>query len=516
MHRFLSRFFDKITGVIDGFDRIVFRGWLGQFCYPEGMEGFLASQNVLLKDFEPFAKSLTDILRADAEATAAKLHGKVHYLTSPKESKEKLAQKYMADRDVRFGPICVLSALEPCTTWQVRRSRERKHPQQFRRRSAKCLHYYHYFSDRRFGFGHIRVQSWFPFQVRVCLNGRDWLGRRLDDHRMRYERADNSFPWIASPERAQELMDEMLKLDWPKVLDELAISTNPMLAVLTDQLGRGFYWTTWQAEWATDVMFKDAESLAECYPSFVRYAVENLKSPDVMRFLGKKLHGNYKGEITTDYKKRVEGIRVKHWAGRNSMKMYDKFGRILRPEMTFNDPGEFKVLRKAQGDPDSPVKLRPLRKSVVDLRRLARTGKACTHRYLDVLANVAVDTPLRQIVEPLTRPTELAGRRVRGLRPWTSPDVELLEAVGRGEFIANGFRNRDLVPLLHRKVPDDPAERRKLSAKVTRLLRLLRAHRLIKKVEGTHRYLVTTRGRTAIDAIIAARSVSLSKLQQCA
>ncbi len=340
--------------MIDGFDRIVFRGWLGQFCHEEGMKGFLASQNVLLKEFEQFAKSLTGVLCRDAETAAAQLHGKVHNLPSPGESKEKLAQKYMADRNVRFGPICVLSALEPCWTWEVRRSRERKHPQQFRRKLTKCLHYYHYFSDRRFGFGHVRVQSWFPFQVRVCLNGREWLGRRLDDYRLRYERADNSFPWIASPERAQELMDQFLTLAWPKVLDEVAVAANPMLGAFVEQLGQGLYWTTWQAEWATDVMFKDAASLAECYPSFVRYAMENLKSADVMRFLSRKLVPQYQGEITSDFKKRVEGIRVKHWAGFNSMKLYDKFGRILRPELTVNDPGQFKVRRKAQGKPDSP------------------------------------------------------------------------------------------------------------------------------------------------------------------
>ena len=333
---------------------------------------------------------------------------------------------------------------------------------------------------------------------------------------MRYERADNCFPWIASPPRAQELMDEFLALAWPKVLDELVVTANPMIGTLVDQLGHGFYWTTWQAEWATDVMFKDAESLAECYPSFVRYAMENLKSPDVMRFLGKRLAPHFQGEITTDYKKRVEGIRVKHRAKLNSLKMYDKFGRILRPEMTVNDPGEFKVRHKAQGQPDSPVILRPLRKTVVDLRRLARTGKACTHRYLDTLATVRVDIPLMRIVEPLTRPAQLSGRRVRGLRPWAAPDVPLLEAVARGEFIANGFRNRNLVPLLFPELPGDPAQRRKASAKVTRLLRLLRAHRLIEKVEGTHRYFVTYRGRTAIAAILAARNASLSKLQQCA
>jgi hypothetical protein len=253
----------------------------------------------------------------------------------------------------------------------------------------------------------------------------------------------------------------------------------------------------------------------------VRYAMENLKSADVMRFLGRRLVGQYRGEIITDYKRRIEGVRIKHWAAFNSMKMYDKFASVLRPELTINDPSQFKVRRKAQGDPDSPVILRPLRKGVVDLRRLARTGKACTHRYLDTLATVKVDKSLQQILHPLTQPVELGGRRVRGLRPWAEPDVTLLETIARGEFIANGFRNRDLVPLLYPShadsgIADDKDHRRKASGKVTRLLRLLRAHQLIEKVEGTHRYLVTDRGRTAIAAVIAAQRASLAKLQQCA
>jgi hypothetical protein len=376
------------------------------------------------------------------------------------------------------------------------------------------LHYYHYFFDQRFGFGHVRIQSWFPFQVRVCLNGRDWLWRRLEDHRMRYERADNCFPWIASPERAQSLMDGFLDQRWPKILDEFAITRNPMLDALIDALGESFYWTTGQAEWATDVMFKDAAALADCYPSFVRYAMENFKSADVMRFLGKKLVGQFRGEIVTDYKKRVEGVRVKHFAAFNSLKMYDKFGCVLRPELTVNNPGEFKVRRKAQGNPDSPVMPRPLRKGVVDLRRLARTGKACTHRYLNALATVRVDTPLGRILEPLTKPTELSGRRVRGLRPWAGPDLALLEAIGRGEFVVNGFRNRDLVRLLHPNLHDDPAERRKASASVTRSLRLLRAHGIISKVEASHRYLATDRGRTIIAAVIAVKNAPLASLQQ--
>ncbi len=94
--------------------------------------------------------------------------------------------------------------------------------------------------------------------------------------------------------------------------------------------------------------------------------------------------------------------------------------------------------------------------------------------------------------------------------------MTLLAAIGRGEFIANSLRNRDLVRLLHPDVSDDPAERRKASASVTRSLRLLRAHGLITKIEGTRRYLVSDRGRTIIAAVIAAKNASLAKLQQCA
>lgn len=459
---------------------------------------------------------LTSCLRQEASAQAEKLGGKVIYLPSPDVSKEEIARRIAAEHRIETGPICVLSALEPCWTWEVRRSKERLHPQTLQRKPAKCLHYYHYFRDRDFGLMHVRTQSWLPFQTRVCMNGREWLGRQLDRHRIPYERADNSFPWIANPAKAQELMDDMLDLDWPKLLDHFLLAANPAFDDLFEALGADPYWTLWQGEWATDVMFKSADALKACYPAFVRYAIHDLDSRDVLRFLSQKLSQNYKGEVTTDYKRRVEGIRVKHSAKWNSVKMYDKFGRLLRIETTINDPGAFKVRRCAQGDPKSERKLRPIRKTVMDLKAVARAGDACNRRYLDSLATVDVRTPLGQIVEPLTRPVEVGGRRVRGLRPWAEPDIKLLEAVGRGEFLTNGFRNRDLVPLLFPPVPTDPSERRRLSARVSRLLRLLRVHGLIQKVEGTHRYLVTAQGRMAIAAIIAARDTTLADLKRTA
>lgn len=138
MRRFLARHADKITGVLEGFDRIVFRGWLRPFLHATGMRAFLAQQGVLLKDFEVFAKSMTTLLRDASDEAGAKLHEKVHYLTSASVSKEMVARNYLAHRRAHPGPICVLSALEPCWTWQVFRCRDRSQPQEFRRKDAKC------------------------------------------------------------------------------------------------------------------------------------------------------------------------------------------------------------------------------------------------------------------------------------------------------------------------------------------------------------------------------------------
>ncbi len=516
MHRFITRHADKITGVLRGFDRLVFRGHLSPLCHEGGVGRFLMSQDVLLKHFGTFVQTMTRMIRDGAEEVAGRLRIPVRYLQSARESKEKIARQILAERKIRSGAICVLSAVEPCWSWQVRRSREHRHSQQLRRRWTKCLHHYHYFLDRELGFCHVRVQTWMPYMVQVCINGREWLGRQLDRQRLRYARHDNCFPHLGSPERVQRIMDGMLTLPWSSILGDLVDRANPGLRSIVNAVGRDYYWTVHQAEWATDVMFRDAEYLARSYPRLVQHAIREFHSPDVLRFLAKSpAASNYRGEVTTDYKRRIEGVRVKHSAKANSVKMYDKAGSVLRVETTINQPGEFKVRRRAQGNPDSDCRPRPMRKGIADFKPLAKAADRSNRAYLDALSIVDDPTTLDEVVMPVTCRASIGGRRVRGLRPWADPDLPLLRAIGRGEFLVNGFRNRDLVPLLF-PGPHDANQRKKIAAKVTRLLRLLRAHGVIEKIEGTHRYRVTPSGRRLATAVVAAGAASLSLLQQCA
>lgn len=526
MQQFVARHADQITGVLSGFDRLIFRGHLMPLCHEGGVRGFLDGQGVLLKNFEKFVKVMTGLIRDGAE-DVARAHGRpIHKLESSRLSKEDLARTILAEKPIRSGPICLMSILEPCSTWKVWRSREREHPQEVRRKSSKCLSLYTYFVDDMFGFGHVRVQTWIPYPVQVYVNGREWLGRQLDRVRMNYRRADNCFPHLANPRRAQQIFDGMLDLPWSKLLDDLVLRMNPALAAVVDAVRANYYWVCHQSEWASDVMYRDAEQLAACYPDLLRHAMTNFDSRDVMRFLGRKLHPNFQGEVITDFKRRREGARVKHFVGINSQKMYDKampvapvrgvMPAVLRFENTMNDPSAFRVRRRAQGDPKSELKLRSLRKSVADLRRRARISQQANNRHADALAVVTSETKVHDLVDPITKPAKLANKRVRAMRPWAAPDLPLLKAVVNGDFLINGFRNRDIHAAVFSGPPTSDADRRKRTARVAYLFRILRGHGLIEKVEGTHRYHVTAKGREVIAAVIATDQAAVSKLARCA
>jgi hypothetical protein len=269
-------------------------------------------------------------------------------------------------------------------------------------------------------------------------------------------------------------------------------------------------------------MFRSPAALAQLYPSLIRHGMTTLGSPDVMRFLGRKLpqhggiNGHFTGEVISDLKRRPEGIRIKHRLNFNSIKMYDKQGSVLRVETTINDARDLKVYRRKEGDPQGKKSWLRMRKSVADVRRRAKVSQAANDRYLKAMAAVEPGQPLGELTASLCQPVVWQGRQVRALNPFSGEDAKLLAVVSRGEFTLNGFRNRDLRELLHGNATAEPALVRRQSAAITRRLRLLRAHGLIMKVTKTHRYTLTDKGRLAITAILAAKQADAAKLHQLA
>jgi hypothetical protein len=521
VNAFVQKHHSQIIGVLSGFDRLVLRGTVRSVSYVEGMTRFLAVQHILLKDFGDYAEATSARVKQASLAVAERADRPVQYLASPKVRKDELARE-IAQRDaVEEGLICVFKTVEPLLGFAIHRNRE-AHKLELRMEHRKCLYLYHYYKHPVFGFMHIRVQTWFPFQIQVWLNGREWLACILDRHRIPYQRRDNCFPWIANVERAQQLMNEQLMLQWPIALDLLRTQAHPAHDQVFAAWPCDYYWSVYQSEWATDVMFHDRQSLAELYQRLVHHGITRFGCRDVLRFLGKKvpahggIHGGFAGEVTSDLKHRPEGIRLKHHVGRNSVKIYDKHGTVLRTETTINDPSEFKVYRTAEGDEDGTPTWLPMRKGVADLVDRTRVSQAVNDRYLDALASCENATSLGELTADICRPVTWNGRRVRALHPWSPHDLDLLRAVGRAEFVANGFRNADLCQALHGTPPEDRTTRRRQSAAITRDIRLLRAHGLVQKRPKSHRYMVTPKGHRILSALLAAYQANAESLTKLA
>lgn len=521
MVSFVQRHAASVIGVLNGFDRLRLRGTKRLLAHVGGMMSFLSQEGVPLKDFKEYALAATDRIRRATERIAEAAGQAVRYLSSSRQSKEDLVARIAEENGVREGLVCILSCVEPCWSYEIHRNRERKEIELLGG-WRKCLHYYHYHRHPQLGLLHVRVQTWFPFTLHVCLNGREWLARQMDAAGIGYLRRDNCFVQIADLAGAQALLDRQLKTDWPRLLNGLAARVNPAERELFRKTPVPYYWSVDQSEWASDVMFQSAAALAALYPRLIRHGMQNLGSADVMRFLGRKLpahqgvHGGFVGELVSDLKQRPEGLRIKHRLNRNWIKMYDKQGSLLRVETTLNDARDMKVYRPKEGEPRGQKAWRYLRKGVADLHRRARVSQAANERYLRALAAVEPTRPLGELTERLCRPVVADGRRVRALNPLSAEDARLLQAVNRGEFTLNGFRNRDLRPFLYdAPAADKPAARRQ-SAAITRKLRLLRAHGLIQKVQKTHRYLLTTHGAQAITALLSARAADTAKLLSAA
>ncbi len=517
---FLNKFAKHITGIISGFDRIRFRATQRLLFQPNSMESYLATCGVLIKHFKSFAQGITERVKAAAYQGATAAGRPVKYLGAANIDKETLAREMARQEGIKEGLIAVFTAVEPCLSYSVRGDRTNKEIHLVLE-TRKCLHLYHYYQHRDFGLMHVRVQSWFPFTVDVCLNGRDWLARQMDGAGLGYVQRDNCFTWVEDPAKVQALLERQLQTNWAQTLDGLLKQAHPLHEEIGRPFHQSYYWSASQTEYATDVLFEDAPTLAKGYRPFLHHGMSTFKSVDVLRFLGHyvppsgRVPKRFRGEATTSLKERPEGVRLRHTVNGNSIKVYDKQGSVLRVETTIVHPEHFKVYRPVEGDPEQRLRWQRLRRGVADLWRRSQVSHAANQRYLDALGSVTGKTPLREEAITVCRPLKVEGRRYRALNPWSPADGALLEAISRGEFVVQGFRNRDLRALLYpRKAESQQARQR--SARVSRLLALLRAHGLIRKVPGTHRYQITERGRRIITALLSARNADVDQLTQLA
>lgn len=480
-----ERYAPEILGVLECYDRIVISGNLPPICYAKGMTSYLYAHQIRIFNYTEFVEPLRDEIRRNAELVVEAAGLKIEFISKSGEfRKEERIQKILEERGNHPGLVHVFSAMESCpayTPWHDKESGKNY----VKMVQGKCLHYYFYFMDVDLGLCYLRVPTWAPFRLQFYCNGHNRLANQLTAKGSAFEQADNAFLHIADFDQANQLS---ALLDVEKLhakLDAYAASYCPVIQTLQ----MSYNWSVMQAEYATDIVFRNQATLQRFYPHLLETLIQAVKPADIATFLGRKLTGNYQDEMGNRFNRRWLGTRIKHSMGSVSIKMYDKFNVVLRIETTVNDVSFFDHYREVvHRDGSTSTKYAPMKKTIYSLSPLAETLRAVHQRYLKFIS--AIDTPdggvdnLRRLTETQT----VNDRRYKGFQLLGEETSSLFRTLVSGEFTLSGFSNRRLRQHMHHLN----------SGQVTRLLKRLHIHGIIKRVGKQYRYYLTDFGRHAI------------------
>jgi len=493
MQTLLQRHAKSIKGTLECFDRVVLFGTFRGIGYAQAMSKHLYSKGIRLVDYtKSYANSLR-LQMVEAVQRQAELEGIAIRHVGQDVRKEALVESILQCRGREPGVVCILSAMESCGCYKVHKNAKSGYLE-LRHSRGKCLHYYIYSIDRDYGLCYLRIPTWAPFRLQAYFNGHDWLERRMKAEGIRYRKLDNCFTHISDFERANELARQ---LDPADIHDRLSETAARWVGVYA-QFGHQLNWTLHQAEWATDIVFKNDRVLPGIYEQIVRSAAVEIRCPDVYDFMGKRPTKSSRLDVCSRLQTLVQGRRIKHALGSTSLKMYDKHERVLRIETTTSDVTSFTHYRKvASGSPGShPYRWAPIRKALANLPVLSEAMRACNKRYLAYISGFEDRTQERHKLSKVVESVRDDRRRsYRGVNFFAAEDLRFLHAILRGEHNIRGLRNRDLQAHL----PGWSAQ------KIGRTLRRFKQLGLLKKVRGTVKYYVTSLGKDVLAAALQLR-----------
>lgn len=485
MLQLIERHSDWIQGVLSCFDRVVCMGTLPDICHSEAMTRFLNTRGIRIFDFTKWAQELAEAIRNNVEALAQKAGLKVEYIARKGLRKEDRVKEVLAQRGQAPGIVHIFSGVEACSSY--RPWHHKPTGKNFLKgRSGKCLHYYVYFIDPDWGLCYLRIPTWAPFRMQFYCNGHNRLSAKLAKAGISHRLLDNLIVDVVDYQRAQELSDALKVEELHHRLDAWVERFFPCLLIFTNRC----HWSIMQCEYATDLIFKRPEDLAPLSDALVRSAVHVVKAEDVATFLGRELAKDKRHAIGSDFHTRIRGSRIRHYFGPTSIKLYDKLRIALRIETTTNDVSFFRHHRRVEHKDGSwQMKIAPVRKTIYSLPAIGQILLAANRRYLEFLATLEDPTDGHRHLDKLSSTVRKDGRTHRGLNFFRHDDLGLILSLVRGEFLIHGFSNKTLRRLLGRT-----------SGQVSRALRRLRLHGLIRKIGRTYRYHLTSLGRLALIA----------------
>jgi len=396
----------KIQGVLHGFDRLIFRGYLNSFFSEKGMYSYMSQKNIKLTGYNKYMKTEQELFKTHINQIAKDAGVKINYVNKSKVSKDEIAKKDFQKTPNKKGLISIVSCLETSYSFRLRGNKALKELE-VGKELRQHLHYYLYYNDVEFGWMHVKIQSWYPFTIQIYVNGKEHLKRCLDKKNIAYQTYDNSitsFDRIEDLKKAQQIADSLVNKKWDRFFNVFAKKLNPFLPKIESVFNKGYLWCTHQCEYATDVLFKKREVLKKLYPPLIQHASYFKGGEDIYTFFGRNLHHRSTKEVTGSTKRFDQGFRVKHYLDRNSVKMYDK-NSVLRIETTINNPRSFKIYKSVIRK-DKPTKAWvPMGKAVSNLYRCAQIAKSCNLKYLNSLSQVDEPKDWDKKIERVSQPT---------------------------------------------------------------------------------------------------------------
>lgn len=484
MELLTEKYKSEIQGVLNCYDRMVFTGTLPTLCYAEGMSRYLNGQNIRLFDYAKFCEPFRQAIRKNAEQLATQAGLPIEFIRKGHIRKEDIVSAHLAKRGGHPGLVCILSAMESCPSYRPHFS-PASGKTSLQPADGKCLHYYFYLMDQELGLCYVRVPTWCPFRLQVYLNGHNWLASHLKKAGIPFQMHDNAFTDIGDFPRAQALADSLPVKTLHECLDRFAQTYCGAHA----HFGEHYHWSIMQAEYATDIVFKEQGTLQSIYSELTASAIHTVKADHIATFLSKKpLHGKSQQEVGSRYSVRIEGACIKHRLGNNTIKMYDKFAHILRIETTTSDVTFFKHYRKVEHkDGSAEMKYAAMQKTIYSLGPLRECLAPANRRYLEFISAIDDKKVGREKLQKVSRPHTEGERSYKGFNFFDERDEKLLLSIARGEFCISGLRNKHLQALLDWS-----------PWKISQCLKRLRLHGLIKKIGGAYKYYLTDFGKEVI------------------
>lgn len=491
MELLTKRYEDKISGVLSCYDRLVLKGTLPTICYAQGMTGYLNRNNILVFDYTKFADPLREKIRLNAEQLATKNNLAIEFIRSSKARKEDIVKKHFDGK--KTGLVYILSAMEACPSYVPWHDKV-AHKTFLKGTQGKCLHYYFYFNDPDIGFGYVRVPTWCPFQLQVYFNGHNLLANKLTKQGIAFTMLDNAFDYIADFKKAQAIADS---LDVNKLLKKLQWFAD-LYCPVYKEFGQTYHWSIMQQEYATDIVFKKQEYLKPIYDDLIATAIHTVKPANIATFFSQKIHTLYEGEIGNNYNIRLEGSRIKHSMGQVSIKMYDKFNKILRIETTVNDVSFFKHYRTVEHrDGTTSQQQAVVKKNIFSLTALTDIMMAANTRYIAFISAIEDNSVGKKKLQKITTSKMENNRTYKGFNFFEKTDQDVLVYLTSGEFNISGFRCKDLKKRF----------KNYSSFKISRILKRLRVIGLIKKIGTTYKYYITILGNEAIITALKLKNI---------